>query len=116
MPGVIDGVRVGYCQCGGPSCLLVKILLKLVVLDGGGLKRVFEIAAGWVGIYTRIKTWGLLGEAGQADRKLHVLLTCHLLCLHYGLDVCLGPLDIDLLTVLRHPIMEVRIASKSLYG
>jgi hypothetical protein len=36
--------------------------------------------------------------------------------LHYRLDVSLGPLDINLLTVLRHSIMEVRIASKSLDG
>ena len=116
MPGVSGGVRVGYCKCGGTSCLLVKILLKLVLLDGGGLKRVIEIAARWVRIHTRIITWRLLGEAGQADRELHVLLTCHLLRLHYGLDVSLGPLDINLLTVLRHSIMEVRIASKSLDG
>ena len=118
MARVSGGVWVGYYKCGGPDRLLLKILLLLlVVLEGCGLKRIFEIAASWINIPTRIKAWGLLAEAGQAHKKLHVLLTCHLLGLHNGLDVGLGTLDIDLLlTILYHPILEVRIAPQSLDG
>lgn len=86
-------------------------------MEGCDLKWIFEIATSWIHIPTRIKAWGLLAEAGQAHRKLHILLTCHLLGLHNGLDVGLGTLDIDLLlTILYHPILEVRIAPQSLNG